>query len=180
MTPHRNNRVAVAIIWILAGTLVFVLTLLLSFEFFAKQREVDVSNDRPREFPVVLLRPQGPEITLVNSFELDDSFEGSFRILPADLPSVNEKLRAWQEDRGAKGIPEIDVQQSTEDTQLISLEIHTDGIFRSTYEAKERGIRPRKLTMAGPFFIFYPAGAAMLVTFGFTALVTWITRRWRV
>jgi hypothetical protein len=161
-----------------AGAVVafFILVFFVSFEFLVSWRAEEVTSDRVRAFPAVVVRPEGAEIVFLDSVDLGHR-DGSFLIPPAEVDSTNYRLRKWQEERGAKGIPEVRVVQLSEDKQLIDLEFHKDGISRSSYEASDRSIRPVAITIAGPLFIFYPLATATLFTLMVIYFVGWLSRR---
>lgn len=161
----RLLRITISILGVIA---IGIICFAVSFLFWKNRWQEDVSDRPPHEFPAVVVTSKAAELILYSGRE---SFESEYKEYSFTIPTgrvalINEQLRRSQAERGAKGYPEIRVSQISEDRQFIELEILGDGLFESSYEASEKEIRPLKLMLTGPLFIFYPAATTLVFVLG--------------
>ena len=168
------------------GSILFlIITFVASVKFLEKRLEDDVSKSDVKEFPVVVITHDSAKVTLIDTSERskDKDQNFSFLIPVGQEDKVNQWLRLSQQNRGAKGLPEVRVKQISEGRQEIELEIYSDGFFVSRYEAEDKQIRPLMLKITGPGWVFYPCSATLLiggVSFGILQFGLWLSRRIRL
>jgi hypothetical protein len=168
------------------GFVVFlVVTFIVSWKYYEKRFETDVSDSRPNDFPVVINTPGRSELILLGDLEKykERKTEYSFLVSDEKAELINKQLEADRVLRGGKGIPTITAKPLEAGKQLIEVEINGDGLWDSRYEATDKDVRPISLTVSGPGFPFFPCAAtAGFGMVGFILLqgILWLSRRMRI
>ena len=168
------------------GFVIFlVVTFILSWKYYEKRMERDVSGERPDDFPVVINTPGKSELIYLADFEKDKrgGIEYSFLVPDENAELIDEQLKADQVRRRGKGIPKITATTLTPGRQLVEVEISTDGLWDFKYEATDKEVRPHSFTVAGPGFVFLPCTATVgFGIIGFILLqgVLWVSRKSRI
>lgn len=151
---------------IVLGFAAFVaLTFAISWKVFENRAERDVSNSYVEDFPVVITTSEGSEVILRSSLETyrTDHPDYSFLVPDGKRDLINQHLRASQRDKRAKGTPVVRVEQLADGKQLIELEVYTEGLFVSRYEASDKEVGPLTIKLAGPLFLIFPCGSTLIV-----------------
>ena len=161
-----------------------VLTFVISWEYFEKQAEEDVSNIKSDYFPVVVITPNKSELVLTKNLEKykKDNPNFSFLIPSGKEDLINEQLNDGQIRRHGKGTSQISAKTIAEGKQLVEFEIIGDGLFLSRYEATDKDVKPLMFKLSGPMFAMLPCGATIF--FGFIGLfllrfILWFVKRKR-
>jgi hypothetical protein len=159
-----------------------ILVFTISWKYFERKVESDISNVKVTEFPVVVIAPEKSEIILLDSLETYKRNNPTYSFL---VPSgkeelINQQLEKSQRERGAKGKPQVRAKPVSEGKQSIELEIFGDGFFLARYEATEREVKPLTLKMSGAGFVFLPCASTFF--FGFIGffllrLILWFIKR---
>ena len=157
-----------------------VVTFAISWKYFEKRAEEDVSNTKTEYFPVVVVTPNKSELVFIEELEKYKHSNPNYTFLVADENLVNQQLEKAQSERRGKGIPRISVKSISEDKQLIEVKIGGDGLFDAKYEAVDKEFKPLTLTISGPGFVFLPCGLTLV--FGFAGLyllrlILWFMKR---
>lgn len=157
-----------------------VLTFNISWKYFEKRAEEDVSNTKPEYFPVVVVTPNKSELVFVEELEKYKQSNPNYTFLISDENLVNQQLEKAQSERRGKGTPRISVIPISEGKQLIEVKIGGDGLFDAKYEAADKEFKPLTLTTSGPGFVFLPCGVTFI--FGFVGLfllrlILWFMKR---
>lgn len=158
------------------------LTFWLSWTYFEKRTEEDVSSQNPEYFPIVAIQPEKVEVIKLPEFEeyKKNNPNVSFLIPLGKESQVNQQLQQWATKRGAKNSREIRVIQNFEGKQIIEYEAFGDGFYLSRYEAKDKTVKPLVFKIAGPGFVFFPCGTTFLIgLMGFFILraVLWFLKK---
>lgn len=157
-----------------------VVTFTISWKYFEKRAEEDVSNIKPEYFPVVVVTPNKSELVFVEELEKYKQSNSSYTFLISDENLVNQQLEKAQSERRGKGTPRVSVKPISEGKQLIEVKIGGDGLFDAKYEAAGKEFKPLTLTISGPGFVFLPCGTTFI--FGFIGffllrLILWLLKR---
>ena len=155
---------------LIVGFIAFlILIFTVSWKYFEKQAEEDVSNTKPEYFPVVVVTPKKSELVFVTELEEYKKNNPNYTFLISDEKLVNQQLEIAQKDRRGKGTPQISVKPINKDKQLIEVRIGGDGLFTAKYEATDKEFKPLTLTVSGPLFGLLPCGTTIF--FGFIGFI---------
>jgi hypothetical protein len=154
----------------------------LSWQYFEKQAEADVSSMNPTYFPIVAITSDKSKVIMFDEIDsIKKEFPNFTFLVPNDKADlIDKQLQADQKERGGKGIPRIKATEIGEGKQLVEFEIMGDGLYVSRYEAAEKTVKPLTFKLAGPGFIFLPCGTTFIVGFiGFIFLraILWFLKR---
>ena len=165
---------------VLAALVVLACTVgafLISFDFFETRAEIDMSQARTGEFPIVVVDAASTDLELYDLARPIVMRKGQSFLVPPDREStVEAELQTSQNARHAKGIPNITIENVDAETQLIEIDISTEGLFTSRYLAKKNEIRPLSLKVTRPLFIHKPLEVSIVVGLVCLALVFFIAK----
>ncbi len=178
----KKRKILHSLIWILGFIIFLVLTFVISWKYFEKQAEEEVSDTKPEYFPVVIITPNRSELVFTKDLEKyeKDNPNYSFLIPNGKEDLINKQLNDDQIRRNGKGTPRISAKTLAEGKQEIEFEIIGDGLFLSRYEANEKEIKPLMFKSSGPMFVIFPCGATFFFGFiGFFLLrfILWFVKR---
>jgi hypothetical protein len=179
-----KNKIVRSVLGIIAAFLLLLVISVVSWKYFEKQAERDVSNQRPDDFPVVVISPEKSELVFLKDIESyrEQNPGTTFLIAPERLGLINSQLQADQAKRHGKGTPRIGAADLGGGRQLIDFEIIGDGLFRSKYEASTDSFRPVSLTVSGPGIMIvscYVTLLAGVLAYILLRLLLWWSRRKR-
>ena len=170
-----------SLIWVLGFIAFLALTFSVSWKYFEKRAEEDVSNTTPESFPVVVVTQNKSELVFINKLEKYKQENPNYTFLISNEDLVNRQLQDDQKRRGGRGTPKITVKPISEGRQLIEFEIVGDKVLNVKYEAADKDFKPLAWTVIGPLFSVLVCGAALLcgfVGFGLLNLVLgWLRKR---
>lgn len=169
----KAKKFVCSLLLVIGFTAFIFLTFWLSWKYFEKRTEVDISLINSTYYPIVAITSDKSKVIMVNEIEsIKKEFPNVTFLIPKDKADlIDKQLQIDQKERGGKGIPKIKATDIEEGKQLIEFEIIGDGFYLSRYEATEKTVKPLTFKLAGPLFIFLPCGTTFLVGFiGFIAL----------
>ena len=151
---------------IVVGFTVFIfLTFWLSWKYFEKRAEQDVSSINPTYFPIVAITSDKSKVIMFNEIEsVKKEFPNVTFLVPKDKADlIDKQLQIDQQERRGKGIPRIKATDIGDGKQLVEFEIIGDGFYLSRYEATEKTVKPLTFKLAGPLFVFFPFITTFLI-----------------